>query len=534
MITLRPYQKEPIQKAIDFFSQPNNEPSLIVLPTAWGKSILTAFVAKSIPENDRLLVIQPSKELLEQNYSKYVALCGEEASAGIYSASFGKKQVERITYATIGSIKEIGKQFKELGFTKMLIDEAHLYPRKEESMLGQFLRDSGITQVLGITATPLKLESFTEKQGEKFDKWSELIMLTNPSPSGSFFKSILHVGQIQEMTSMKFWSPLRYEIIPFDKSMLRLNSTGSEYTDDSNVNAYILNNIRANIFGALDYHRECQHCLVFVPTVEEACILANEYPNSAVVSGDMAKKDRAYIIDAYRNGRIRVLFNVSVLGTGFDYTKIDMIIFGMSTASVARYYQFCGRGVRIDPEKRDCLIVDMGGNIERFGHVEDIYFEWNGRWRMYGTKDRLLTGIPIDIVGTFDRQDIYRMYNWPNFVQFLNNGKHKGTPIDDVPLSYLRWMMKNCLNNTDLQVLDRIRLRIENRIRDTRNEPPMMLMPNGTHAGEHIAMVPRGYLSWYYHSTDWNETNDSLRRGIEEAFGCVPPKINKKPTSKKK
>lgn len=75
MITLRPNQTEPIAKTIEFFRQKNPKPSLIVLPTAWGKSILTAFVAKEA--NDKIIVLQPSKELLEQNYIKYLTLCGD-------------------------------------------------------------------------------------------------------------------------------------------------------------------------------------------------------------------------------------------------------------------------------------------------------------------------------------------------------------------------------------------------------------------------------------------------------------------------
>jgi len=113
MIILRSNQNVPINKAIEFFKQKNPNPSLIVLPTAWGKSILTAFVANSIEEP--LLIIQPSKELLEQNYNKYVHLCDEVfLNAGIYSASFGKKQISKITYATIGSIKNNGQKFREI------------------------------------------------------------------------------------------------------------------------------------------------------------------------------------------------------------------------------------------------------------------------------------------------------------------------------------------------------------------------------------------------------------------------------------
>ena len=515
MIKLRPYQETPINIAIDFFRKDNQDPALIVLPTAWGKSILAAYVAKYMPWFDNLLVVQPSKELLEQNYNKFIMLCGEEGKkqAGIYSASMSRKEIKPITFATIGSIKELGAQFKDMDFSKMLIDEAHLYPRKEQSMLGKFLRDSGITQVLGITATPLKLESFGEKQGEQFDKWSSLTMLTNPSPDGNFFKSVLYIGQIQEMVQQKFWSPLLYEQLPFDPKELNLNSTGSEFGEDSMEKAYRLNNIRANVYAALDYHSERKHCLIFVPSVEEAAILASEYPNSAYISGDMPKKERAATIDAFKSGRIRAIFNVGVLAVGFDYPGIDMIILAISTASVAKYYQILGRGVRIDPAKRDCVIVDMGGNVTRFGHVEDIYFEQTDRWRMYGTNGILLSGIPIRCLGYIYREDVFRARNWPNYVQCLDFGKHKNKPLEDIPMSYKCWYMTS--PNKNVMINDRFVALIEDYVRDTTQDPPKTVMPDGQHAGKPIAEVPTGYLVWYYKSKDWNETNDSLKRGIE-------------------
>lgn len=79
-----------------------------------------------------------------------------------------------------------------MGFTKMLIDEAHLYPRESDSMLGKFLEESGITHVLGITATPVKLQTNRDLDGNTFSK---LVMLTSRSKKGNFFKDIIHVGR---------------------------------------------------------------------------------------------------------------------------------------------------------------------------------------------------------------------------------------------------------------------------------------------------------------------------------------------------
>lgn len=513
MITLRPYQVEPVRKAVSFFRQENPAPALLVLPTGAGKSLIAAEVAAANP--DPLLVVQPTRELLEQNLSKYRLLCGELAPAGVYSTSFGKHQIEHVTFATIGSIKSIGATFRELGFRKMLIDEAHLYPRAEQSMLGEFLRDSGIRHVLGMTATPLKLESFSEKQGDRFDKWSELIMLTNPSPSGSLFRDILHITQVEEIIRLGYWAPLRYEVLPFDRSGLVYNTTGNDYTEDSVVTAYEANNVRANIIAALDWHRDRKHCLVFVPSVEEAEALAYIYPNSAVVSGQTPKKERERIIDAFKAGDIRVVFNCLVLSVGFNYPEIDMIVTGMSTASIARMYQIYGRGVRIHPGKKDCLIVDAGGNVERFGRIEDIRFLEDGSWQMYGSGDRLMTGIPVHALGCLGREDVQRS-RMPMFVnERFPFGKHQGKPYRDIPTSYLTWLLRNPSFNGNVVMRANICHAMLSRVRDTRKDPPATVLPDGKHAGEHIGHVPRGYLRWYYESKQWNETNDSLRRGVE-------------------
>lgn len=513
MLTLRPYQREAVRKAVGYFMEDNPEPALMVMPTGWGKSIVAAEVAAACP--DPILVVQPTKELLEQNLQKYRQLCGDLAPAGVYSTSFGKHQIEHVTFATIGSVKAIGATFRGLGFRKMLIDEAHLYPRSARSMLGQFLQESGIRQVLGMTATPLKLENYSEKQGEHFDKWSELVMLTNPTPSGTFFKRILHVSQIQEVNGMGFWSPLRYELLPFDKHALALNDAGSEFSDQSVVTAYAANNVRANILAALDYHAERQHALVFVPTVEEAEQLADIYPGSAALSGKTPKKEREETIRNFKEGKIRVIFNVLVLSTGFNYTCIDLIITGFSTASMAKFYQVVGRGVRIDPAKRDCVIVDAGGNVERFGRVEDLTFEFDGKWRMFGSGGVLITGLPIDAIGTVRKSDLELARAWGHGYETFTFGKHKGKAFDQVPASYLAWVLKNHSWGADPVMRARLCNAIENHVRDTRSLPAESVFPDGKYAGQHIGSAPLGYLRWYYGSKDWNETNDSLRRGVE-------------------
>lgn len=439
MITLRENQEEPIRKAIAFFNEKKPKPSLIVLPTAWGKSILTAFVAKNTA--DKLIVLQPSKELLEQNFRKYDSLCNIfENNAGIYSASFGKREMAQITYATIGSIKNLGEEFKKHGFTKMLIDEAHLYPREADSMLGRFLKESGITHVLGITATPVKLQTNRDRYGSTFSK---LVMLTSRSKKGNFFKDIIHVGQVEEMVRLGYWSKLLYRTEIFDDSLLVFNSSKSEYTEDSVQRAYDANGGTDTILRALDSNPDRKHILAFAPSVADAIELSEHYPQSAVIYGDMDKAQREQNIADFRAGRIRVLFNVRVLSTGFDYTGIDCIVLGISTASIALYYQIIGRGTRIDQRKQNCLIIDLGGNVKRFGKVEDLHFEKGRMWRLFGTGGLLLSGIPIDQIGKYTKADTVAIDNHQEPpIEIMPFGKYKGERIKDIPFNYKQWMIR--------------------------------------------------------------------------------------------
>jgi DNA repair protein RadD len=166
---LRDYQLEPVAIGIEFFNTPKMAPSIIVAPTAFGKSIVIAYIAKGIDE--KVLVIQPSKELLEQNYNKLINLGGK---ASIYSASMGEKEIGDITYATIGSIINIAWKFRELGITKVIIDECDRYPRDKNGQLRKFIDGMKASHVLGLTATPLKLQTNMGETGP----YSKLVMLT--------------------------------------------------------------------------------------------------------------------------------------------------------------------------------------------------------------------------------------------------------------------------------------------------------------------------------------------------------------------
>lgn len=465
-IKLRENQVKPVEIGIDFFKKKKANPSIIVAPTAFGKSIVIAKIAESVEDN--LLILQPSKELLEQNFKKYLSLGGH---ASIYSASFNQKKISQVTYATIGSIASIGNTFKEKGFTKMIVDEAHLYPRNVDSMFGRFLNDSCITHVLGLTATPLKLQTNTDLDGNSFSK---LQMLTSRSKKGNFYKDIIYVSHVQEMVDLGFWSKLEYEQYVMDYSGLVYNSTKADFTEDSLKKVYETNDTHGKISAKLEQLKDRKSIIVFVPSVAEAKHLSGITPNSCYVSGDLGSKEREFAINGFKKGTIRVVFNVNVLSVGFDHPDLDAIILARPTASFAWYYQALGRGTRIASGKKDCLIVDFSGNVKRFGRVECIDIRKESVWKIYGEGGKLLTGIPMHEIG-----------------RHINSG---GDNPDD----------------TDVERVKREKK--EKPQQET--DPSKIVMPFGKHKDKTLTQIDKGYREWMLENFEWGNHNIHIKNGL--------------------
>lgn len=434
---LRPNQFEPVQKGIEYFSLKKAEPSIIVAPTAFGKSIVIASIAKGVGE--RILVIQPSKELLEQNYNKFIGLGGD---ASIYSASLGEKEIGSVTYATIGSIVKVAHKFKQLGIKKVIIDECDRFPREPGGMLRKFLTNAGITHILGLTATPLKLQT---NLGDDFTPFSKLVMLTSRSKKGNFFKKIIHVAQIEEMVQLKFWSKLEYLSYDFNTGDLVYNTTGADYTNKSIQKAYKSQNIGDKIVKKVNELYNRKSILIAVPTIDEAIELAERLPSCKAVYSDMPNSERKEIIDDFKSGKLRIVVQVNILSVGFDHPELDCIITGRPTASLSWWYQFVGRVTRIHPQKTEGLVIDFVGSVPKFGKVEDLYFkEEDGTWKLYGENKKLLTGIPLKEIGLH-----IEGHPSPHEVAakgpsvIMPFGKFKGKEVREMPASYREWMLTN-------------------------------------------------------------------------------------------
>ena len=283
MYKLRDYQQKASDAAVSFFAnkaKKNN--AIMVLPTGAGKSLVIADIAARL--NGHTLVFQPSKEILEQNYLK---LCSYGVlDCSIYSASFGRKEISRITFATIGSVINHPELFQH--FQNIIIDECHLVNPKE-GMYKSFLSILKC-KVLGLTATPYRLSSSR-------DYGSMLKFITRTRPC--VFSEVIYQVQISTLLDMGYLAKLDYYAmnpIGWNELNLKVNTKGADYTDKSVVKEYE----RIDFYGFLvsivqrllnpKSGVKRKGILVFTRFLKEAERLTWSIPGTAIVSGDTPRK----------------------------------------------------------------------------------------------------------------------------------------------------------------------------------------------------------------------------------------------------
>ncbi len=376
---LRDYQQKASDAAVSFFNNKAKKTNAImVLPTGSGKSLIIADIAARL--DGHTLVFQPSKEILEQNYLK---LCSYGVlDCSIYSASFGRKEVSRITFATIGSVINHPELFQH--FKNIIIDECHLVNPKE-GMYKSFLSMLKC-KVLGLTATPYRLSSSRD-----FGSMLKFITRTRPC----VFSEVIYQVQISTLLDMGYLSKLNYypmNPVGWNERNLKVNTTGADYTDKSvtmeyeriDFYGYLVHIVQRLVNNTVTGSKR-KGILVFTRFLKESERLTWSIPGTAIVSGDTPKKERERILEAFKAGEIPVVANVGVLTIGFDYPELDTIVMARPTMSLALWYQIVGRAIRPHPNKEAGWIVDLCGNIKRFGEVKDLRLVdgGNGKWAVY-------------------------------------------------------------------------------------------------------------------------------------------------------
>jgi DNA repair protein RadD len=389
----RDYQEKSIQEGLRFFQSNSGQNEIQVLPTGSGKSVCIAGIADRFEEP--ILILQPSQEILKQNYAKYVSYGGH---AGIYSASVGRKDLGHVTFASIQSIMSRDKQgkyphaekFKH--FRHVIIDECHFSINPKGGQILDFLAMLKNPRVLGFTATPFRMYPHFET--------SMLKMITRTRPK--IFGKLAYYVQIGDLKVRGFLCPTKYYSLTkdFDRKQLKVNSTGADFDEGYLRKYYDSINFKEDVMEViLRVNAKGRRVLAFVNFVADAQYISESLEDSATVHALTPKAERERIEKEFKEGKIMSVVNCGTWTTGFDDEYLDCVLLARPLRSLSMYYQMFGRGLRFpaDMPKKESWLIDLCGNMNVFGRVEELRVEMDkiGLPCITGTGGRLLTGVPL-------------------------------------------------------------------------------------------------------------------------------------------
>jgi len=358
MYTLRTYQQEAVDRTLNYFRK-QRSPAVIVLPTGAGKSLVIAELAKIA--TGRVLVLAHVKELVEQNHLKYESY---GLQAGIYSAGLNQKDSEqKVIFGSIQSVAKAKDAFF-MDFTLVIIDECHRVGLEPESqyakVIHQLEQNNPRICILGLTATPYRLG---------------LGWIYNYALSGEmktqelrFFKHCIYDLPLEYMIRNKYLTPpVKVDIPVTSYDFSELIEGGQSYTmaqleEALHKQRRLTPLIIKNIIDITQSDQR-QGVMIFSSTVKHAQEIMDHLPprQARLVVGTTELSERDQIVNDFKQKAFKYLVNVSVLTTGFDAPHVDVIAILRPTESVSLYQQIIGRGLRLDADKKDCLVLDYTG-----------------------------------------------------------------------------------------------------------------------------------------------------------------------------
>lgn len=363
---LRPYQQEAHDAIIDYVRQ-HVPPCMVEAATGAGKSHIIAALAKTINDmsGKRILCLQPSAELVQQNREKYL-LTGEPAS--VFSASAGGRcMLHPVVFGTPGTVKNSISRFGSQ-FAMVVIDECHEITPTIKKIIDAIRQYNPNLRVVGFTATPYRMTTGYIYRMDETGKPNSEDTARDPY----FAQKVYSIGAYELIQAGYLTEPHVGDINAesYDTANIELNKRGQ--FDKADVDKAYHGHGRktsAVVADIVTQSRGRRGVLIFAATIQHAEEVYSSLPpelSCIITSKTAGRKD---IINGIKRKKYKYIVNVGVLTRGFDAPHIDVVALLRLTESVSLLQQMIGRVLRLYDGKNDALVLDYAGNIER--HMPD-------------------------------------------------------------------------------------------------------------------------------------------------------------------
>jgi DNA repair protein RadD len=336
------------------------ENTLVESPTGSGKAVALAETGGVIHDMTGLpvLITVPNSDLARQN----AAACARQRSdlkTSVYCAKIGARDLSGdLVIATPNSLV---RQAALPKFGAILVDEAHLLPPHDDSMLQSVIKRAREKNpeilVHGASATCFRMDGSLLTSG---GIWDQVAMRVDYLP-------LMKAGLLAPLVG-----PVGAKLFKLDVSGLK--RTAGDFNEKQMNQRF--NTADVTVAMARDIVKlgtDRSSWLVFCVSVAAADRMTRTLRDMGVdahcISFKTPPDERADLLERYRRREIKALVSMAILTVGFDGPGTDLLALCRPTQSINLNIQILGRGSRVAPGKKDCLVLDFAGNITRCGAI---------------------------------------------------------------------------------------------------------------------------------------------------------------------
>jgi len=320
--------------------------TLALSPTATGKTFcMLSLAAHVLADGNRVLMVVPAHLVAQtiRTARQWGFVCDYE-KGDHYAQSWSPLVVASVDTLVGDRLTRWDPE----AFAMITVDEAHHSVAPTWSAI---LDHFGMAKVVGLTATP-----------DRSDAKSIL----------DVFEDVCYEYTIQEAIADGYLAPLKQRfarVDGLDMSKVRKGTRDLSMRSEAKLvnNAEMIKAMADVAIREMGDRRTLVYCTTVAHAYAFSEYLKHRGLHAAVICGDTKKcpkRQRERIEEDFERGVIRWLCNVDCLTEGWDCPPTAGIVFARHTESRAWYAQAVGRGLRLDPRKQDCLVLDFVGNSD--------------------------------------------------------------------------------------------------------------------------------------------------------------------------
>ena len=336
-IRLRDDQVEVVNKFLE------NPQCIQEIATGFGKTIITATLAKIVEKYGRTITIVPNKSLVEQTEEDFINC---QLDVGVYYGD--RKDLNKThTICTWQSLNILDKKSKNSteddlltlaefldGVSTVMVDEVHMAKADVlKKLLTQNMSNAPIRWGLTGTVPKEDIEFLNIKSalGEVVHR----VAAHELQDKGVLSQCHVNIIQTQE------WK--EFESYPGELKYLVTDSTRMEWISK------LVSGIAEN-----------GNTLVLVDRIESGKFIINEIPDSVFISGEVKTKDRKEEYDEIKTSTNKIIVaTYGVAAVGINIPRIFNLVLLEPGKSFTRVIQSIGRGIRKADDKDFVQIWDL-------------------------------------------------------------------------------------------------------------------------------------------------------------------------------